>query len=164
MFRRNAVLLEIVHLATSMDEASKLGRPGLLQPLTAKPDRIPTYSFMATGWAALNGHVDVLEWWRSSGFDLKLRGNEIDSASTNGHVAVENGHVVVLNWWKSSGLTLAYTTFAIDRASVKGHVHVLDWWKSSGLSITCSSAAVDGASGNGHVDVLKWWASSGLEF
>ena len=41
--------------------------------------------------ASENGHVNVLDWWKSSGFDLEYSNDAIDYAS-------ENGHVNVLDW------------------------------------------------------------------
>ena len=44
-------------------------------------------------WASENGHVNVLEWFKNSGYEFKYTSNAIDWAS-------ENGHVNVLKWFK----------------------------------------------------------------
>jgi len=117
--------------------------------------------------ASMNGCVNFLEWWRSSGLELKYTVDAIDYAS-------QNGHVNVLDWWLKAhnefGLELKYTD-AIDWASSKGHVDVLEWWlkvyNESGLELKYSCSCMDFASKNGHVDVLEWWLkvhkSYGLE-
>jgi len=109
--------------------------------------------------ASGGGHVDALEWWKSSGLELKYSSDAMYWAS-------ENGHVDVLEWWKSSGLPLKYTMCAINHASRCGHVDVLEWWKNSGLDLKYDERSMDYASRNGHVSVLEWWLrvhkSSGL--
>ena len=61
-------------------------------------------------WAAKNGHVNVLEWFKNSGLEFKYTDNAIDWAA-------QNGHVNVLEWFKNSGLEFKYTDDAIDWAA-----------------------------------------------
>jgi len=115
------------------------------------------YSESAINWASNSGHVEVLEWWKNSGLELKYN-NAINYAS-------ENGHVKVLEWWlkanKETGLKLKYSHEAINYASKNNHVDILEWWleahKSTGLELRYTSFAIDRACENGHPNVLKWW-------
>jgi hypothetical protein len=121
------------------------------------------------------GKVNILEWWKNSGLELKY-----DEWVLN--FAFRNNHVEVLKWWKNSGLELKYD-----------HDEVLEWCKNSvllewiknfgfldlelkynglsldeaydnGLSLNeVSENALDFASQNGHVELLEWWKISGLE-
>ncbi|KAI9217509.1 hypothetical protein BC828DRAFT_418058 [Blastocladiella britannica] len=93
--------------------------------------------------ASRNGHVDVLEWWRNSGLELKYTRQAMDDASCNGHVDV-------LEWWRHSGLELKYTHQAMDQASNKGHINVLSWWQQGGswiMTLRPPSGAAASASG-----------------
>ncbi|KAI9218823.1 hypothetical protein BC828DRAFT_387585 [Blastocladiella britannica] len=47
--------------------------------------------------ASKNGLIDVLKWWRDSGFELKYSWRAMDYAR-------KEGHVDVVEWWRSSGL------------------------------------------------------------
>jgi len=106
--------------------------------------------------ASSNGHIDILNWWKSSNLKLKYGTCAINIAS-------HNGHINVLNWWKSSGLGLKYSDDAMDDASINGHINVLEWWKSSRLPLKYTTDSMDFASRCGHLNVLDWWKSSGLE-
>jgi len=133
--------------------------------------------------ASAHGHVNILTWWRDSGWDMRWTTEAMDGASREGQIAVldwwkDTGlplkwthralddassrvHVAVLNWWKSSGLQMKYD-FAMDYASAEGHVEILSWWKESNLPLSYGTGAMDWASQNGHVQVLQWWKCSGL--
>ncbi|KAI8803445.1 hypothetical protein BJ742DRAFT_500251 [Cladochytrium replicatum] len=49
--------------------------------------------------APVNGNLDVREWWKSSGPEIKISSYAIDWASSTGRIEV-------LDWWKSSGLEM----------------------------------------------------------
>jgi hypothetical protein len=121
--------------------------------------------------ASILGLIDVLEWWKNSGWDCKWSEDAMDGAS-------REGHVDVLEWWKNSGLECKWSYDAMDTASQEGHIDVLEWWKnaelqskiaatssSSANSLKCewTEEAMDRASHNGHIEVLEWWKNSGLE-
>jgi len=70
--------------------------------------------------ASANGHVNVLNWWKKSGFRLIYDHRAIDYAS-------HNGHIKVLDWWLSSGLDFEYKN-ALTLASNNEQIQVLNWW------------------------------------
>ncbi|RKP17230.1 hypothetical protein ROZALSC1DRAFT_24408 [Rozella allomycis CSF55] len=107
-------------------------------------------------WASQNGHLNVLEWWKNSGVELKWSEDAMDWAG-------RDVHIDVLDWWKKSGLELKWSEDAMDLASEYGHLNVLEWWKKSGLELKWSENAMNSASEYGHVKVLEWWKKSGLE-
>ncbi|KAI8803443.1 hypothetical protein BJ742DRAFT_714239 [Cladochytrium replicatum] len=76
---------------------------------TADPKNLE-YSTKAIHKASDNGYVDVLEWWKTCGLELRYSDRALDSACCAGHTDV-------LKWWKSSGLELKYSEQAIDGAS-----------------------------------------------
>lgn len=143
--------------------------------------------------ASDRGHLEVLDWWKKSGFKLDYGIHVVNSASSNGHVEVldwwkkffqeinqafpyshiaidmacKHGHVNSLNWWldqyKSTDLELKYTKWTMDCACENNHIHILDWWAASGLKMMYSEDSINWAYENGHVDTLRWWIKSGLD-
>ncbi|KAI8801493.1 hypothetical protein BJ742DRAFT_578796 [Cladochytrium replicatum] len=141
--------------------------------------------------AAKNGHVPVLEWWRSES-DVSLSQLALDHIYL--HLASENGHPDVLEWWKTSGMPLmfVYDESTLEAATKNGHVDVLRWWEASGLNIRKSRLGMElasqigniemlewstlmkhpkthkhvmqTASGSGYIHVLEWWKGSGLQY
>ena len=108
-------------------------------------------------YASENGHIAVLEWFKSSGLEFRYSNYAISWAS-------EKGNIVVLDWFKESGFEFKHSQNAIDLASLHGHISVLEWFKKSGLEFKYSDSAIDFASKNGHIAVLDWFTESGLEF
>ncbi|KAI9366780.1 hypothetical protein DFJ73DRAFT_805461 [Zopfochytrium polystomum] len=98
------------------------------------------------------GQVDVLEWWRTSGFMVWTWSSGLRSAS-------EDGHVSVLEWWKSLGMPLMWDAVScVNVAARSGRVEVLEWWRTSGIPVNWTDTAVlSYASENGHLTVLEWW-------
>ena len=56
-------------------------------------------------YAFLHGHVEVLEWFKNSGYEFKYDEDAIDYASLYGHVQV-------LEWFKNSGFEFKYNRAA----------------------------------------------------
>jgi hypothetical protein len=120
------------------------------------------YTEWGISQACRNGHVNVLQLWKSSGSEY------INGISRLGlHYASSYGHVNVLEWWKNSGLELHYDEDTMDLALTShldgaSNVKVLDWWKNSTLSLKYSEKSMDYAAFNGNIAVLNWWKNSGL--
>ena len=74
--------------------------------------------------ASAHGHVQVLEWFKNSGYEFKY-----DKTAIN--IASRYGHIHVLEWFKNSGYKFKYDKYAIDYTSENGHVKVLEWFKNS---------------------------------
>ena len=62
--------------------------------------------------ACLYGHVQVLEWFKKSGYKFEYDEKAINNACLNGHVKV-------LQWFKKSGFKLKYTNDVIKHATQK---------------------------------------------
>jgi hypothetical protein len=142
------------------------------------------YDENAIFMASVNGHTNVLTWWKNSGLKLKYSEETLNSTSVLGMInsliwwknsglelkysdtaldyASRHGHIHVLEWWHKSNLPLKYSDIALNSASKYGHIHVLEWWFNSKLPLKYNSDSIDFASENGHVNVLEWWHKSNL--
>jgi hypothetical protein len=107
--------------------------------------------------ASQYGNVQVLEWFKNSGYEFKYDEEVINYAS-------ENGHIQVLEWFKNSGYEFKYNENAINCASLNGHIQVLEWFKNSGYEFEYDNSVIDDASYNGDVQVLEWFKNSGYKF
>lgn len=103
--------------------------------------------------ASREGHIHVLQWWKTSALPLRY-GLVMDVASSFGHLSV-------LEWWKNSGLSLNYHN-ALKGASYRGEVDVLEWWKRSGLRLVYDKEVLVEATKFNRADILEWWSRSGL--
>ncbi|KAL4953653.1 hypothetical protein BDW69DRAFT_164762 [Aspergillus filifer] len=142
--------------------------------------------------ASRAGFVDVLEWWRTSGLELRYTERALESASAEGRVAVldwwknaaasstpsntlplkvgksvllaaQSGRTASLAWWDASGIPYTHAETVARIASTHGHVHVLDfWYKLKGPKMIFDCQVLVGPTKNGHDNVLEWWRRSGL--
>ena len=110
--------------------------------------------------ASKNGHIQVLEWFKNSGYEFKYDEWAINNAS-------DNGHIQVLEWFKNSGYEFKYNEWAINYASNNGHIKVLEWFKNSGYEFKYSASAIYWASDiiywackNGNIQVLKFYSNN----
>ncbi|KAI8813167.1 hypothetical protein BJ742DRAFT_767785 [Cladochytrium replicatum] len=67
--------------------------------------------------ASENGHVDALEWGKSSGLQLKCNRYAIDNASSKGHLEV-------LKCCKANGLEIRWSEVATTNAIRNGHTEL----------------------------------------
>lgn len=142
--------------------------------------------------ASRAGFVDVLEWWRTSGLELRYTERALESASAEGRVnvlewwkrasatapssrpiplkvgksvllAAQSGRTASLAWWDASGIPYTHAESVARIASTHGHVHVLDfWYKLKGAKMIFDCQVLVGPTKNGHDNVLEWWRRSGL--
>jgi hypothetical protein len=103
------------------------------------------------------GHVQVLEWFKNSGYEFKYDKWAIINAS-------KNGHFEVLEWFKNSEYEFKYYEHAINYASWKGHIDVLEWFKNSGYEFKYDMMAINWASEQGNIQVLEWFKNSRYKF
>jgi hypothetical protein len=115
------------------------------------------YDIWAIYLASKNGHIQVLEWFKNFGYEFKYNNNAINNAS-------RNGHIQVLEWFKNSGYEFKYDENAIYYASIYGHIKVLEWFKNSGYEFKYNNDAINMASYYGQVEVLKWFKNSNYAF
>lgn len=155
---------------------------------------LPTKEYKADAMdgASRAGFVNVLEWWRTSGLELKYTERALESASAEGHVAVldwwkhasfnappshpiplkvgksvllaaQSGRTASLAWWDASGIPYSHAESVARIASTHGHVHVLEFWhRLKGPKMIFDSQVLVGPTKNGHDNVLEWWRRSGL--
>jgi hypothetical protein len=147
---------KVVYKNNIISNASKYGHIQVLEWF-----KNSGYEFKYDKWAIdyvyENGHIQVLEWFKNSGYEFKYDRHAINIASGYGHVKV-------LEWFKNYGYEFKYFKCAITCASEKGHVQVLEWFKNSSYEFKYDEMAINGASNNGHVQVLEWFKNSGYEF
>lgn len=155
---------------------------------------LPTKDYIADAvdGASRAGFVDVLEWWRTSGLQLRYTERALESASAEGRVAVlewwknasatapasnpiplkvgksvllaaQSGSTASLAWWDASGIPYTHSESVARIASTHGHVHVLELWhRLKGPKMIFDNQVLVGATKNGHDHVLEWWRRSGL--
>ncbi|KAK1149227.1 hypothetical protein N8T08_006447 [Aspergillus melleus] len=142
--------------------------------------------------ASRAGFVNVLEWWRSSGLELRYTERALESASAEGRVnvlqwwkdasdnapasnpiplkvgksvllAAQSGRTESIAWWDASGIPYSHAESVARIASTHGHVHVLDfWYHLKGAKMIFDCQVLVGPTKNGHDNVLEWWRQSGL--
>ena len=76
---------------------------------------------MQFGGASFNGHIQVLEWFKNSGYEFKYSKNAIIWAS-------KNKKIQVLEWFKNSGYEFKYSKYAINEACYNEHIKILEWF------------------------------------
>lgn len=142
--------------------------------------------------ASRAGFIDVLEWWRTSGLELRYTERALESASAEGRVdvlnwwkkaaetasracplplkvgksvllAAQSGRTASLAWWDASGIPYTHAESVARIASTHGHVHVLGfWYRLKGAKMIFDCQVLVGPTKNGHDNVLEWWRQSGL--
>ncbi|KAL4804359.1 hypothetical protein BDV18DRAFT_30352 [Aspergillus unguis] len=169
------------------------GNPKILTWWRDAPS-LPNKEYIADAMdgASRAGFVDVLEWWRTSGLELRYTERALESASAEGCVpvlewwkrasaaasrsrplplkvgksvllAAQSGRTASLAWWDASGIPYTHAESVARIASTHGHVHVLEFWhKLKGAKMIFDCQVLVGPTKNGHDNVLEWWRQSGL--
>ncbi|KAI8807826.1 hypothetical protein BJ742DRAFT_739441 [Cladochytrium replicatum] len=105
LFRRDRACYLMLPLAIATEQASKKGLLHLL-PVFPTPRR-SNHSRDAMDLASRNGHVGVLELWKTSASAPLI------SQPSGKSRCARNGHAEVLEWWKWSGLQLKWRGLAL---------------------------------------------------
>lgn len=169
------------------------GNPNILTWWRDAP-ALPTKEHKADAMdgASRAGFISVLEWWRTSGLELRYTERALESASAEGRIGVldwwknasvnaspsnpiplkvgksvllaaQSGRTASLAWWDASGIPYSHAESVARIASTHGHVHVLDfWYRLKGAKMIFDSQVLVGPTKNGHDNVLEWWRRSGL--
>jgi hypothetical protein len=74
--------------------------------------------------ASIYGHIEVLEWFKNSGYEFKYDVNAIKLASPQGHIQV-------LEWFKNSGYEFKYDKDAICWAYKFKQIKILKFFSNN---------------------------------
>jgi hypothetical protein len=97
--------------------------------------------------ASRYNHIDVLEWFKNSGYDFKNYSgySSIYFKVISRYPFIQNynaiveacnhNHIQILEWFKNSGYEFKYDERSINNASHLGHLQVLEWFKNSGYKL-----------------------------
>ncbi|TYZ54585.1 hypothetical protein PybrP1_005063, partial [[Pythium] brassicae (nom. inval.)] len=103
-------------------------------------------SASAMDYAAVAGHLDVMQW---------LHANRTEGCTTRAmDDAAGAGHLDVVQWLHANR-TEGCTTRAMDRAAGAGHLNVVRWLHEH-RSEGCTTDAMDDAASGDHLDVVQW--------
>ena len=169
------------------------GNPNILTWWRDAP-ALPNKEYIADAMdgASRAGFIDVLEWWRSSGLELRYTERALEAASAEGRtgvlewwkrasaaapatnplslkvgksvlLAAQSGRAESVAWWDASGIPYSHAESVARIASTHGHVHVLELWRQlKGAKMIFDCQVLVGPTKNGHDNVLDWWRRSGL--
>lgn len=169
------------------------GNPNILTWWRDAPS-LPNKEYIADAMdgASRAGFVDVLEWWRFSGLELRYTERALEAASAEGRVSVlewwgrasaaspatnplplkvgksvllaaQSGRAESVAWWDASGIPYSHAESVARIASTHGHIRVLELWHQlKGAKMIFDCQVLVGPTKNGHDNVLEWWRRSGL--
>lgn len=169
------------------------GNPNILTWWRDAPS-LPNKEYIADAMdgASRAGFLDVLDWWRSSGLELRYTERALEAASAEGRVSVlewwkrasstspatnplplkvgksvllaaQSGRAESIAWWDASGIPYSHAESVARIASTHGHVGVLELWHQlKGAKMIFDCQVLVGPTKNGHDNVLEWWRRSGL--
>ena len=106
-------------------------------------------------YASSYGHVQVLEWFKNSGYDF------IDCLS-----GIENaacyGHINVLEWFKNYNIqNFDNLKNVIHDISRSGSINIIEWFVKSGFKIPYEKKCSYYASTYGNIKLLEWFKNNG---
>lgn len=150
-----------VHNYEPVDSASRLGLVDVLE--WWRTSGFPfCFTERALEGASGLGRLEVLDWWKNTAIDSTLPPIELQPGKSVA-LAAQTGCAESLVWWDSSGISYGHGDSVARIASNHGHVHVLSrWHQMKGTKMAFDNQVLVGATKNGHVDVLEWWKRSGL--
>jgi hypothetical protein len=107
--------------------------------------------------ALMYGHVQVLEWFKNSGYVFKNIKKSI-------YIACFYGHVQLLEWFKKSGFKIKYDKEAVFCASENGHAQILEWFKNSCHDFKYDEYNIYNAIKHNNINIVKWFKKYNYEF
>lgn len=148
----------------------KYNNPTILEWWRTEPAILKKeYRTDALDGASRAGFIDVLQWWATSGLEMRYTEKALESASAKGHVDV-------LEWWKTTSLSRQDSSSSssdddhhhlpplplkvgksILGAAQSGRAATVAWWHQSGIPYSHEEGVARLASTHGHVNVLELW-------
>jgi hypothetical protein len=112
--------------------------------------------------ACMDGHLNVLEWFRNNIINDNIKMSEYLKDST--YTIVSYGHVHILDWMKNNNIiiigNISSNSF-FDLICRNGYVHILDWMKNNNIEYLPYGSSIGYACKNGHVSILEWFKNNG---
>jgi hypothetical protein len=110
--------------------------------------------------ACLNGHVQVLDWFKKSGYEFKNPDSQIIDE------VCSLGYIQILEWLNNNNYKLNYSSDSINWASGSGNIKILEFFNSNKYKFKFKYGldAMSYACECGHVQVLEWFKKYGYIF
>jgi hypothetical protein len=70
------------------------------------------------------GHIQVLEWYKKSGYDFNYYSDIFDDV-------IDNNHIDVLKWFKKEKLKIFINEWSIDKILIQKRIEILKWLMSN---------------------------------
>ncbi|MHB9147324.1 MAG: ankyrin repeat domain-containing protein [Candidatus Amoebophilus sp.] len=111
--------------------------------------------------AALNGHLNTVQWLLENGTILEEKNNDGNTALL---LAAYNGHLEAVKWLRGKGARLNEKNndgnTALHYAAYNGHLDTVKWLLGNGAILieedNDGNTALMLAAANGHLDTVKW--------
>jgi hypothetical protein len=122
------------------------------------------YYYETIKQTAINGHIDVLEWWKSmyehehENEHEQIVIHDVDFIDS----LCSNGCVDVLNWFNNpENKKIFNVSFDYNRglsmACLNNNVEILEWYKNNYEGDFRYDYGIDSASSNNNIEVLEWF-------
>jgi hypothetical protein len=144
----------------SIRNAFEFGRLDIVKFFNEKGYHIPLF---ATYHAAINGHLNVIEYYYNNVNILDMEQNNEDKFLSNIlTAAVASGNLNLVKWLKTRGASLE-RMFTFNEAIVKGHFEIIKYFHRTCVNVfnmkACSLAAL-----HGHLEILKYLLRNGCKY